>query len=121
MPRVTVLRMALSAARACAAPSCAAIVRGARFCPAHTRLGRGTAQERGYGARWQKARAAFLAAHPLCVNCKRNGRLTPARVVDHIVPHRGDMSLFWDESNWQPLCDFTSQYNCHGTKTGKGR
>lgn len=26
-------------------------------------------------------------------------------VVDHIVPHRGDQKLFWDRSNWQPLCE----------------
>lgn len=24
--------------------------------------------------------------------------------VDHIVPHKGDMALFWDSQNWQPLC-----------------
>ena len=23
-----------------------------------------------------------------------------AEVVDHIVPHRGDGKLFWDEGNW---------------------
>lgn len=30
----------------------------------------------------------------------------PATVVDHIIPHRGDLSsaAFWDETNWQPLC-----------------
>lgn len=28
-----------------------------------------------------------------------------ATVVDHIVPHRGDQKLFWDRSNWQPLCE----------------
>ncbi|WP_330848890.1 HNH endonuclease [Mangrovicoccus ximenensis] len=28
----------------------------------------------------------------------------PAQVVDHIQPHRGDQSLFWDVSNWQALC-----------------
>lgn len=27
-----------------------------------------------------------------------------AEVVDHIQSHKGDMRLFWDESNWQPLC-----------------
>ncbi len=27
-----------------------------------------------------------------------------ADVVDHIIPHKGDQSLFWDSSNWQPLC-----------------
>ena len=28
-----------------------------------------------------------------------------ATVVDHIKPHRGDQKLFWDRSNWQPLCE----------------
>jgi 5-methylcytosine-specific restriction protein A len=27
-----------------------------------------------------------------------------ATVVDHTTPHRGDMTLFWDERNWQGLC-----------------
>ena len=25
-------------------------------------------------------------------------------MVDHVVPHRGDMTLFWDVANWQSLC-----------------
>lgn len=29
-------------------------------------------------------------------------------VVDHVIPHRGDDVLFWDESNWQALCK-----SCH--------
>ena len=40
--------------------------------------------------------------------CERRGVLTPATVVDHIIPHRGDMTLFWDSANWQPLCK-----SCH--------
>ncbi len=32
------------------------------------------------------------------------GRITPATVVDHITPHRGDQALFWDYDNWQSLC-----------------
>ena len=44
-----------------------------------------------------------------------NSVLTPATVVDHIVPHRGDHALFWDEQNWQPLCK-----SCHDKKTGGG-
>lgn len=36
--------------------------------------------------------------------CKEQGKVTQARVVDHIIPHKGNMQLFWDESNWQPLC-----------------
>ena len=26
------------------------------------------------------------------------GRVVPATVVDHVVPHRGDQKLFWDEA-----------------------
>jgi 5-methylcytosine-specific restriction protein A len=40
----------------------------------------------------------------LCVECLKENRLTPAEVVDHIKPHRGDPQLFWDVSNWQSLC-----------------
>lgn len=63
-----------------------------------------TSTERGYGSRWRKSRAGYLRLHPLCVMCEADKRLTPATVVDHIVPHRGDQTLFWDSTNWQPLC-----------------
>lgn len=35
-----------------------------------------------------------------------------ATVVDHIIPHRGNEELFWDEDNWQGLCK-----RCHDRKT----
>jgi 5-methylcytosine-specific restriction enzyme A len=56
---------------------------------------RPSAARRGYDGRWRKARAEFLAEHPLCAHCLAEGRLTPATVVDHVVPHRGDQRLFW--------------------------
>lgn len=62
------------------------------------------ATARGYSYKWEKARKRFLSEHPLCCYCEREGRITAASVVDHIEPHRGDKSLFWNESNWQPLC-----------------
>ena len=71
-----------------------------------------TAAERGYGHRWRKARASFLRMHPLCVMCQAEGLTVAATVVDHINPHRGDQRLFWDSSNWQPLCK-----PCHDKKT----
>lgn len=61
----------------------------------------------------EKARLLFLRKHPLCAECLREKRLTPATVVDHIVSHRGDERLFWDEANRQPLCKA-----CHDKKTG---
>ena len=76
---------------------------------------RGGADARGYNAKWRKARLAYLRLHPLCVSCLAEGRLEPATVVDHIIPHRGDQRLFWDMSNWQPLCR-----GCHDRKTGRG-
>lgn len=59
---------------------------------------------RGYGYAWQKARLAYLRAHPLCVKCQELHRVTEGTVVDHKEPHRGDMKLFWDSANWQTLC-----------------
>ena len=66
---------------------------------------RGTAHQRGYDARWSKARDEFLAQHPLCVECRKKDYINPATVVDHIIPHKGDKELFWDKKNWQPLCE----------------
>lgn len=73
-----------------------------------------TTKEKGYTSRWNKARSRYLKIHPLCVHCQKEGKLTKARVVDHITPHRGDQVLFWDEKNWQALCK-----SCHDKKTGK--
>ncbi len=69
--------------------------------------------QRGYGARWQKVSRAYLLAHPDCVRCEKQGVKTPARVVDHIIPHKGDWRLMWDMvGNWQALCK-----RCHDVKT----
>ena len=62
---------------------------------------RPSAQARGYNHLWRKARADFLTMHPHCAMPGCNGH---ASVVDHIIPHRGDQSLFWHRANWQPLC-----------------
>lgn len=67
---------------------------------------RPSARERGYDTKWDKERAAFLKAHPKCCLCP-----SPATVVDHKVPHRGDQKLFWSRSNWQPMCT-----PCHSSR-----
>ena len=106
--------------RPCRYPGCPALCApGQVFCPEHIALStdrvRGGADARGYNAKWRKARLAFLRQHPLCAECMKEGRLTPATVVDHIRPHRGDQALFWDMANWQSLCK-----DCHDRKTGTG-
>lgn len=65
---------------------------------------RKSARDRGYTHAWEKARARFLHLHPTCSMCAAAGRLTPATVVDHVVPHKGDPAKFWSEDNWQSLC-----------------
>jgi len=57
--------------------------------------------------KWSNASKKFLEENPYCCMCGM-----PSQVTDHITPHRGDVSLFWDEFNWQPLCK-----KCHDSKT----
>ncbi len=63
-----------------------------------------TSSARGYDSKWSKARRDYLKSHPWCVKHLERGEHVSATVVDHIKPHRQDWSLFWDRSNWQPLC-----------------
>ena len=66
---------------------------------------RGTSAERGYNSRSrEEARKRFLGRYPLCVECLKDNRVTTAQIVDHVIPHKGDHILFWDENNWQSLC-----------------
>ena len=105
--------------RPCRFPGCPNLCDSGVYCRDHRQYStdhvRGSADARGYNAEWRKARKAFLQKHPLCSECRKVGKLTPATVVDHIIPHRGDRKLFWDENNWQPLCK-----SCHDQKTGSG-
>lgn len=57
-----------------------------------------------------------LVREPLCRMCTADGQVVPATTVDHIVPHRGDMALFWDVGNLQSLCK-----PHHDRKTGQGQ
>ncbi len=52
---------------------------------------------------WTKLSRRWRQAHPLCEECKRQGRITPAQCVDHIVPFP-ICKDFYDESNLQSLC-----------------
>ena len=105
--------------RPCRHPGCPNLCDKGVYCSKHTEFSsdrrRGGAESRGYDSRWRKARASFLQRNPLCNECMKRGKITPATVVDHVIPHRGDQKLFWDESNWQALCA-----TCHNRKTGHG-
>ncbi|MBB4123291.1 HNH endonuclease [Martelella radicis] len=66
---------------------------------------RPNARQRGYTRQWEKESKAFLEDYPMCIRCGE-----PAALVDHKIPHRGDQRLFWDRTNWQPLC-----HHCHNS------
>lgn len=71
---------------------------------------RGSSHRRGYDARWRKESVAFLEEPGNRYCCCGCGRV--ANVVDHRIPHRGDMRLFWDRANWSPMAK-----PCHDRKT----
>lgn len=62
---------------------------------------RPTATARGYDSKWRKESKAFLALPENRYCACGCGRI--ADCVDHKIPHRGNMKLFWDRKNWQPL------------------
>jgi len=100
--------MPMRPASPCRSPRCPDLaVPGSAYCLTHRReegRERGSSTAQGYGVRWRKARRAWLSEHPLCAMCMEEGRVEAATLVDHIIPHRGDYELFWDELNWQSLC-----------------
>jgi 5-methylcytosine-specific restriction protein A len=56
-------------------------------------------------ARWRRLRhQVFLRDLYRCRMCGRLQGDTSQLTCDHIVPHKGDMGLFWDQANLQTLC-----------------
>lgn len=103
--------MATKGKSICRHTGCGKLIDGSGYCEPHGKLHqqqadaqRESASKRGYNRRWQKARATYLARNPLCAHCRDGGLAAAAAVVDHIIPHKGDQSLFWDTANWQSLC-----------------
>lgn len=63
---------------------------------------------------WRALRAIVLTSEPACRMCLAVGRVTPTRVADHIIEHKGDRALFFDRANLQGLC-----FNCHNSAKQK--
>ena len=53
---------------------------------------------------WQRLRLEALGSEPWCRTCRGLGLLTPADVVDHVLPVRTHPDLALDSANLQPLC-----------------
>lgn len=99
--------------RPCSYPGCPELVDG-RFCTAHEKkenrryekYQRDPETRRRYGRAWKRIRDRYIKAHPLCEECKRNGKLTPSEEVHHVVPFREGGTH--KESNLMALCK-----SCH--------
>jgi len=52
---------------------------------------------------WQQLRSAQLTKQPYCQCPHHKGKTMPANVVDHITPHRGNKSLFFNVRNLQSM------------------
>lgn len=104
----------MSELRVCLKPGCPELVeRG--YCDEHRPKRRRapdkrpSARRRGYGTRWERTRAAFLAKNPKCVACGAR-----ATVADHIE-NRGPLAADGhDFAALQALCA-----SCHGDKTAR--
>lgn len=71
----------------------------------------GNTTKRGYGHAWRQRRADVLARdHFLCQVCLKNGYVTPATAVDHIINKASGGTD--DMDNLQSIC-----HACHKSKT----
>jgi hypothetical protein len=59
--------------------------------------------------RWRKRARLQLAEHPLCAICLQSGKIEAAQVCDHVIPHRGDVNLFWT-GELRSVC-----WSCHSS------
>jgi 5-methylcytosine-specific restriction protein A len=105
--------------RPCSYPGCPALTDG-RYCAAHQKLAdqqyekyqRDPSTKKHYGRTWKRIRDRYIAAHPLCEQCKKAGKLTPTEEVHHIVPlSRGGTHA---EGNLMSLCT-----SCHSEITAR--
>lgn len=113
--------MAKRALKPCKHPGCPEVTRDG-WCPKHVPTPRQARRKESaaYHSWYPKAiwtkdlRPAQLMREPFCRVCAAQGRRTPATVVDHVVPFRGDWQLFINPANHQSLCEFH-----HNQKTAR--
>ena len=59
-----------------------------------------------YGTKaWKNIRHNQLLKEPLCFMCRQDGFFRPASVVDHVIPHKGNLDLFYG-GELQSLCKY---------------
>lgn len=105
--------------RPCSYPGCPALAED-RYCEPHqkemdaryNRYERDPATRKRYGRTWKRVRDRYIKEHPLCEECRKYNRLTPAEEVHHIRPlSKGGTHA---EENLMSLCT-----SCHSEITAR--
>ena len=81
--------------RPCSFPGCPNLTDG-RYCEEHAkkvmknynRYERDADTPKRYNRHWKRIRDAYVAEHPLCEECLKEGRTVPVEQVHHIIPLR---------------------------------
>lgn len=79
--------------RPCSYPNCPRLTEG-RFCEEHKKAeakryekyNRDPSTHKRYGRVWKRIRDSYAAQHPLCEQCKAEGKLTPTQEIHHKLP-----------------------------------
>lgn len=99
--------------RPCRYPGCSRLTDG-QYCEEHRReentrynkYERDPESNRRYGRAWKRVRDRYISGHPLCEECLKQNRITPAEEVHHILPlSQGGTH---DTANLMALCK-----SCH--------
>lgn len=112
-------RMPRKPKKPCRYPGCPELT-DALYCSAHQKLvtsqynrhGRSPEMKKRYNGVWPAIRRRHMTAHPLCEVCRREGRITAAQEVHHMIPLANGGTH--DESNLMSLCK-----SCHSRITAK--
>ncbi len=116
--------MATRAKTICRHPGCRAVIDEAGYCTKHQKQSVGwfrtstaSSTARGYGGKWRYLRKHVLERDMyLCCECKKEGKLTAATEVDHIIPKsQGGTD---DPDNLQSLCN--AHHKIKTAREGRG-
>lgn len=106
--------------RPCAYPGCGRLAVSEQYCAEHQKAmdkhynqyERDPASNKRYGRAWKRIRDRYIKSHPLCEECEKQGKLTPAEEVHHILPlSKGGGN---EKSNLMALCK-----SCHSRITAE--
>lgn len=69
---------------------------------------------------WKRCRAAYIARHPLCEDCKERGLIVPSAYIhhiEHLTPENvRDPEIAYGDTNLRALC-----FDCHEKAHGRKR